>query len=213
MANRFSAAVVAQCAFIAAMRAAADVAVCPGESGRYGDRKCNHDPTHRVCATLLNGQGQPLTWGPKGDFWQITGQKAFQWDAQIRANGGDSWCICMWATAHLITAAGCENVHLNCAATDVAYVMQSYNDGGVDLQPARACLQQKCPGVVPMQKDAVDEIPTTSAGGTASFPTLPHAVAIAGLVAAVLAAAAFALRQMASRAKPRGRGSEEGLLE
>ena len=22
--------------------------------------------------------GQPLSWGPKGDFWKITGQKAFQ---------------------------------------------------------------------------------------------------------------------------------------
>jgi hypothetical protein len=24
--------------------------VCPGEGPRYGDYKCNHDGTHRVCA-------------------------------------------------------------------------------------------------------------------------------------------------------------------
>ena len=28
----------------------------------------------------------------QGNFWQITGQEAFQWDDEIRANHGDSWC-------------------------------------------------------------------------------------------------------------------------
>jgi|688.fasta_scaffold362814_1 hypothetical protein len=27
-----------------------NIEVCPGESDRYGDFKCNHDNTHRVCA-------------------------------------------------------------------------------------------------------------------------------------------------------------------
>ena len=71
-----------------------DVAVCPGESARYGDHKCNHDGPHRVCAQLLDSTNkQPLSWGQGGDFWAITGQKAFQWDNQIRAHNGDSWCI------------------------------------------------------------------------------------------------------------------------
>jgi hypothetical protein len=122
-----------------------DVAVCPGEGDRYGDHKCNHDPTHRVCAQLLGLDGKPLEWGKGGDFWQITGQKAFQWDAEIKKNKGDSWCICMWATAHLITAAGCDNVHLHCNSTDVKYVLGKYTDGGVDLEPAKACLAKKCP--------------------------------------------------------------------
>merc|ERR1719316_2197046 len=65
-----------------------NLAVCPGESARYGDHKCNHDGTHRVCAQLLDGAGAPLSWGEGGDFWQITGQKAFQWDNQIRQNHG-----------------------------------------------------------------------------------------------------------------------------
>ena len=30
------------------------VSVCPGEGDRYGDFKCNHDKTHRVCAQLLD---------------------------------------------------------------------------------------------------------------------------------------------------------------
>ncbi|CAE7775707.1 unnamed protein product [Symbiodinium sp. CCMP2592] len=129
--------------FLAA--AAAEIAVCPGESDRYGDFKCNHDPTHRVCATLLDSSGKPLAWGSNGTFWEITGQSAFQWDDRIRANHGDSWCICMWATARLIETVGCENIHLNCAATDVAYVENSYQDSGVSLAAAKSCLERKCP--------------------------------------------------------------------
>merc|ERR1712224_1064922 len=125
---------------------AQSVAVCPGESGRYGDHKCNHDQTHRVCAQLLDSSGQPMEWG-SGNFWQITGQTAWQWDSEIRANNGDSWCICMWATARLIGNVGCENVHLHCDSTDVSYVMKAYADGGVDLTPAKECLAKKCPAL------------------------------------------------------------------
>ena len=32
----------------------------------------------------------------------------------------------MWATARLIATVGCDNVHLNCAATDVSYVEKQY---------------------------------------------------------------------------------------
>eukprot|EP00931_Biecheleriopsis_adriatica_P026275 TRINITY_DN16001_c0_g1_i1.p1 TRINITY_DN16001_c0_g1~~TRINITY_DN16001_c0_g1_i1.p1 ORF type:complete len:184 (+),score=37.66 TRINITY_DN16001_c0_g1_i1:71-622(+) len=146
--------------------AAGDIAVCPGEGARYEDFKCDHDSTHRVCAKLLDAEGSPLDWGSKGNFWQITGQTAFQWDDEIRANHGDSWCICMWATARLISAAGCENVHLDCAATDVKYVMKSYADGGVDLEPAKTCLQQKCPEQADFQRLSDASMPVVDAGST-----------------------------------------------
>ena len=35
----------------------APLAVCAGEGPRYGDYKCNHDGTHRVCAHLKTQQG------------------------------------------------------------------------------------------------------------------------------------------------------------
>jgi hypothetical protein len=68
----------------------------------------------------------PLKWGSE-DFWEITGQKAFQWDNRIinPPNPGDSWCICMWATASLIERVGCDNVHLRCDSTDVDFVLNS----------------------------------------------------------------------------------------
>mmetsp|Transcript_118120 Transcript_118120/g.376608 ORF Transcript_118120/g.376608 Transcript_118120/m.376608 type:complete len:184 (-) Transcript_118120:259-810(-) len=123
------------------------VAVCVGEGDRYGDFKCNHDPTHRVCATLLDESGQPEKWGSKGDFWEITGQTANKWDAKIRdpPNPGRGWCICMWATAQLIEEVGCDNVHLECASTDVPYILKSYTDRGTDLASAKECLSKKCP--------------------------------------------------------------------
>merc|ERR1712039_744322 len=105
----------------------------------------------------------PLSWG-QGDFWEITGQEAFQWDEDIRANNGDSWCICMWATAHLISSAGCDNVHVNCEATDVSYVLSSYKDGGGDLAPAKKCLQKKCPDLKPTQLNDA-QLPVLSDAG------------------------------------------------
>ena len=39
---------------------------------------------------------------------------------------------------------GCDNVHINCPATDVSHVMSSYSDGGWNLKEAKDCLQRKC---------------------------------------------------------------------
>lgn len=120
------------------------IEACPGDT--RGDYKCNHDETHRVCAKLMDEHtGKPLSWGP-GDFWEITGQKPFEWSADILSepNPGDSWCVCMWATKALIEKVGCENVSLRCEATDVAFVLDSYEDGGEELSAAHACLKEKC---------------------------------------------------------------------
>merc|ERR1712012_1212804 len=131
----------------------------------------------------------PLNWG-KGNFWQITHQEAFQWDDKIRANHGDSWCICMWATASLIDAAGCDNVHLDCAATDVAYVMGQYSDGGTDLAPAKECLQKKCPGMAGAMQKVDAALPAIAVSN--SHTPLGH-------VAAFMFAAAIALAVMVHR--------------
>ena len=46
-----------------------------------------------------------LSWNENGaSFWDITGQQQWNWKDRIcgTPNPGDSWCICMWATANLI---------------------------------------------------------------------------------------------------------------
>jgi len=125
------------------------ISTCPGEGPRYGDYKCIHDRTHRVCAKLVDNPTSctELSWNENGaSFWDITGQQRWNWKDRICniPNPGDSWCICMWATANLIKEVGCDNVHIDCSATDVSFVMNSYNDGGWNLKEAKSCLQRKC---------------------------------------------------------------------
>jgi len=117
---------------------------------RYGDYKCIHDRTHRVCAKLVdnsNGRCDALSWNSNGQsFWQITGQERWNWKDRIcnAPNPGDSWCICLWATANLIDAVGCDNVHIDCAATDVEYVKSRYYDYRWSLSAAKECIERKC---------------------------------------------------------------------
>jgi len=138
-----------------------DIAPCPGEGDRYGDHKCSHDPTHRVCAQLLDKDGKPLSWGD-GDFWKITGQSS--WAEDIRAENGDSWCICMWATESLIAKVGCDNVHINCEATDIPYLLRSVSDGGWDLSTSRECIKKKCPEPKNRPEPQLNPNPNKSSG-------------------------------------------------
>jgi len=124
------------------------ISVCPGEGSRYGDHKCIHDRTHRVCAKLVDNKDtcQEVTWPRVGSFWDITGQQRWNWKQRIceGRNPGDSWCICMWASANLVAEVGCDNVDINCGATDVDYVLRSRYDGGWNLNNFKSCLRQKC---------------------------------------------------------------------
>jgi len=142
------------------------LAIEPCKGDDRGDRKCNHDVTHRVCATLVdntNGECNRLQWGPAGDFWKITNQQRWDWHELVCSDkrrdkvtpkpSGTNWCICMWATEHLIKQVGCDNVHIDCASTDVNHVLRSYQDRDIngqdlDLNAAKCCLKSKCPGYI-----------------------------------------------------------------
>lgn len=129
---------------------AEEIAICRGEGPRYGDFKCNHDFTHRVCMKLTDTSENTCKkriFYEGLDFWDITGQKAFEWSDKVcyGENPGEGWCICMWATAKMIQTVGCDNVEIDCAATSVTHVMSNYIDGGYDLKEAQECLEKKCP--------------------------------------------------------------------
>jgi len=141
---------------------AKEVVPCPGDD--RGDRKCNHDRTHRVCAKLVdntNGQCKRLKWGTK-DFWEITDQVKWEWSKLICSDedrygepkpSGEHWCICMWATERLINKVGCDNVHFECDATDVNYILGEYLDRDVngevvEITNAKCCMLKKCPSFV-----------------------------------------------------------------
>ena len=75
---------------------ASSLAVCQGEGPRYGDFKCNHDSTHRVCAHLVDNSGgkcKELSWG-KGTFWEITHQQDWNWKESV-CNAVSSLCAAL----------------------------------------------------------------------------------------------------------------------
>ena len=124
--------------------------VCQGDT--RGDRKCNHDATHRVCAEIGD---------PKTSFWKHTGQRSWcntpgdyggKWGSELRCPAAHpTWCICKWATAKWIKGETCnDNINIECAATDIcateAGLFFSYTDGDVALGPAHDCIMHKCEG-------------------------------------------------------------------
>jgi len=121
-----------------------EIKPCPGDT--RGDRRCNFDATHRVCARIgLAGTS----------FWEFTGQNNWcntsgsyggEYGSQLRCPASDpSWCICKWATARWIAGEGCsDDVEFDCAATDVCDLKSSYIDYNVGLEPAHDCMMKKC---------------------------------------------------------------------
>lgn len=137
------------------------IEICPGDT--RGDRKCNHDMTHRVCAKI----GVRVT-----SFWKFTGQRSWcgtkgSYDLKYSPHGHDvrcprstpSWCICKWATAKWIKGEGCNaSIQFNCAATDVCNLKLSYKDFNVDLKPAHDCMKTKCKA----EWDACPDLPPSN---------------------------------------------------
>jgi len=137
---------------------------CPGDT--RGDKRCNHDDTHRVCAKI----------GVEGtSFWKFTGQKS--WCGTKGYYGGPNgsqercpkdeptWCICKWATAKWIKGQGCDDtVQFDCEATDVCNLKASYDDFKVDLKPAHDCMAIKCKE----QWDACPDSRSSAAANSAS---------------------------------------------
>jgi hypothetical protein len=121
------------------------LAACRGDLGF--DSKCDRqETTGRVCAQLLDGEGEPKIWGDAGNFWDLTQKGGFAnfYKNKMLKKQGDSMCISEGLTAKLIEKAGCKNVQIRCDATDVNYVMGRYTDMGMDLSPVKACLEEQC---------------------------------------------------------------------
>jgi len=104
------------------------------------------EATHRVCAKIGL---------PDSSFWRFTGQTS--WCNTIGYYGGEfghlprcpsetpTWCICKWALARWIEGEGCDNIDIECGATDICNLKASYKDYNVELSDAHKCVEQKCP--------------------------------------------------------------------
>jgi phytoene synthase len=114
---------------------------CPGDQ----NSKCNYDNDHRICAQLLDKEGKPLNWATQGNIQQLVPNL----DSQISSGMGDaSKCINISTTAKIIKQVGCENMQINCDATDLKMVTArnwwAYLWRGHSLAPAVNCLQKIC---------------------------------------------------------------------
>ena len=88
----------------------------------------------------------------------------------------------MWATADLIKQVGCDNVHLDCSSTDVAWVMNHYTEGGVDLAPARECLANKCGNPTQAQLVAIGDAESAAKEIPASLIVIVSVVSLVVVV-------------------------------
>jgi len=130
---------------LASIATVATLEPCPGDT--RGDRRCNFDATHRVCAKI----------GVQGtSFWRFTNQRSWcntrgnyrgLWGKNLRCPADNpTWCICKWATARWIKGQGCDDtIQFDCEATDVCNLKRTKTDYGVDMGPAHACMEKKCP--------------------------------------------------------------------
>lgn len=106
---------------------------CKGETRSNG--YCNFDSTHRVCAKI-NG---------RDDFFKATNQESWCGVKDRCPNSSHpNWCICKWAFADWVDKVGCENVEIDCLASDIEHVLKSTTDANRNLTNAHECILKKC---------------------------------------------------------------------
>merc|ERR1719261_1927376 len=121
---------------------------CAGDT--RGDKRCNHDQTHRVCAKIGDADTSFFEFTGQRNWCQTKGYYGGAHGAQSRCPPENpTWCICKWATAQWIKGEGCnDSVQIDCDATDICATEQglyfSYQDFSVDLKPAHECVERKC---------------------------------------------------------------------
>jgi len=147
--------------------------ICPGESDRYYDFKCQHGSTHRICAQLVSDEKtcSPLPWGDNDDlndnalklkdFWQLTSPASSTSSASVAndlsslqrkqmcnsPNSGVHQCIDLWTFSRIIDTVGCDvavGKHVKCESTDVDFVIARWRDGGKRMEKAIECLEEYC---------------------------------------------------------------------
>ena len=117
---------------------------CWGMTPINGDNRCNYDDSHVVCAQLLH-----KSWNYQGDsFYEILDQRNSEdyVTREMQDNGGNSYCIDMWALAEVINRVGCDNAHIVCSATNEGHALNLYAQTGDFGFKAFHCLQAMCHG-------------------------------------------------------------------
>merc|ERR1712178_188955 len=101
--------------------------------------------SHHVCIDMSSNTG--------GNFCEVTGQPDWCSSSMQCHNGGGSckikhWCVCEWAFARYIQAAGgCDKIQkISCEATNLVAAKHYRMRAGSspEIQQALDCLEQRC---------------------------------------------------------------------
>jgi len=134
---------------------------CLGDT-RYKKNICQH-MGFRFCMRLVNDDGSPYIFGDRDgensterdedvnedglDWWEWSTQPQHKdsWLAGIVKTGGHRWCTCALCTSEAVDRFGCENLDIQCDATDVAFLRYRVeHDHHNVLKSGWECLKQKC---------------------------------------------------------------------
>lgn len=180
---------------------------CPGED-RSSDGTCTIDGGF-VCLQLLDEHGHPRDFAPAKDWWNITGQSAHKWDARIRSNGGDSWCVCATCASEIVDKVGCHAMPIRCNATNKQDIF------GINLPEygsLERCLRLKC-GFSSLWDANLDDLQRDLQGGS----WVQSTVVLGCAFAAATALALLLRRLLAVSNSPRYEAVDtsdgEGLLD
>lgn len=117
----------------------------------------------RFCMRLITDEGKPYIYGDVDsenkteviedvnkdglDWWewstQPDGKK--EWLKGIVKTGGHNWCTCALCTSEAVDRFGCDNLDIQCDATDMAFIRERVEkDKHMVLKSGLECLKKKC---------------------------------------------------------------------
>jgi len=117
----------------------------------------------RFCMRLVTDKGEPYIFGGREsensteriedvnkdglDWWEWSTQPDGKkdWLKGIVATGGNKWCTCALCTSEAVERFGCDNLDIQCNATDMAFIRDRVEeDKHMVLAPGLECLKKKC---------------------------------------------------------------------
>jgi hypothetical protein len=117
----------------------------------------------RFCMRIVNKDKSPYIFAPRKDEnsterkedinedgldwweWSTQPQHKASWLKAIQDTGHGRWCTCALCTSEAVAEFGCDNLDIDCAATDMAFIRYRVeHDKHMVLKDGLDCLIKKC---------------------------------------------------------------------
>jgi len=142
-----------------------ELKTCHGDTRfnkKWGKAVCQH-LGFRFCMRLITDEGKPYLFGDRAsensteqeedlngdglDWWEWSTQPQHKdsWLKGIVDTGGTHWCSCALCTSEAVDRFGCDNLDIQCDATDMAFIRYRVeHDKHMVLKSGLECLEKKC---------------------------------------------------------------------